>query len=73
MYLPENRGICHMILGISFDFPPLYLIIGFIFVIFCHKVNQNLRKMIEVVVTFIEVRLIMRVEIRAVDKFNDYY
>lgn len=32
MYLPVNEGIYGSICGISFDFPPLYLIIGFILI-----------------------------------------
>lgn len=34
IYRPLKRGTCHIMLGISFDFPPLYLIIGFINVVF---------------------------------------
>lgn len=39
IYLPEQEGICFIIRGISFDFPPLYLIIGFIFAIFPTKLQ----------------------------------
>lgn len=39
IYLPEQEGMYLIIRGISFDFPPLYLIIGFIFAIFPTKLQ----------------------------------
>lgn len=39
IYLPEQEGMYFIICGISFDFPPLYLIIGFIFAIFPTKLQ----------------------------------
>ena len=38
-YRPVNLGICKSTCGISFDFPPLYLINGFILSYFWTKID----------------------------------